>query len=366
MKNWLNNKIVIILLHVAGWLLFMSVPYLMRPDHFQDRLQDQLLFRFIYFDKWNLVNYAFLAAVFYANIYLLIPRLLNRSRIGWYMLCLIGILGISFLIANSKPYIVVTRMLPPAEAIHRRPPPQDFPRLRINHRPPVVPALTTVFFILTFSSAYRFFLDKISLTQRQQILQTEHLKSELGFLRSQISPHFIFNTLNSAVALTRTNMDQVEPTLIKLSGLMRYMLYDAVHAQVPLNQEVEYLDSYIDLQQLRFGDKVKISFEKSGSLFGYGIEPMLLIPFVENAFKHGLHNIQNPAIEIILKEHGGTLHFSVKNRYSIKVGHLKVEHSGIGLSNVRKRLALLYEFKHKLQILQTAEWYEVHLNLQLK
>jgi sensor histidine kinase YesM len=144
------------------------------------------------------------------------------------------------------------------------------------------------------------------------------------------------------------------------------MLYNADDEKVPLTHEVEYLESYIDLQKIRFGEDVDIKFTRSGVFFGHGIEPMLLIPFVENAFKHGIGRIDNPAIFIELSEENGMLNFSVRNKFNAAAEEVHDKNSGIGLANVRKRLSLLYDDKYRLDINAGNEWFEVHLNLVLK
>ena len=153
-------------------------------------------------------------------------------------------------------------------------------------------------FILACSTAYKTIRDKIISDQLVKEKETENLKTELSLLRSQVSPHFMFNVLNNMVALARKQSDQLEPSLIKLSSLMRYMLYETDEEKVSLEKETEYLQSYIDLQQQRFGKKVIINVTMCQADKMYDIEPMLLIPFVENAFKHGTGLIENAHIDI--------------------------------------------------------------------
>ncbi len=193
--------------------------------------------------------------------------------------------------------------------------------------------------------------------------QQERLKSELSFLRSQISPHFIFNILNSIVYLIRTKSDAAEPVTLKLSELMRYMLYDSEHSHIPLEKEISYLKNYIDLQKVRFEEDVEISFTTEGDATNQIIEPMLLIPFVENAFKHGVGMVINPIIDIDLKISEKTLSFTVKNKIAPETTLEKDESSGIGLKNVQRRLELLYPKTHQLAVKNDGEWFEIHLNL---
>jgi LytS/YehU family sensor histidine kinase len=262
---------------------------------------------------------------------------------------------------HISPEMLKENGLPP------RPGPGERVALKSAFIPPnVLPAFFLVVTVVAISTTYRFMIDRVKLNNIEQERRNEHLKSELTFLRSQISPHFIFNILNSAVSLSRINSDQLEPTLIKLSSLMRYMLYGADDEKVPLTQEIDYLESYIDLQKLRFGDDVPITFNRSGALFGHGIEPMLLIPFVENAFKHGVGEINNPSISVDVEVEDGTLHFRVVNRFNPDSREIKDPQSGIGLANVKKRLNLLYGENHTLDITEIDNLFEVHLKLLLK
>lgn len=194
--------------------------------------------------------------------------------------------------------------------------------------------------------------------------QSEALKSELAFLRSQINPHFIFNILNNIVALSRLKSKELEPTIMKLSSLMQYMLYESNESQVLLSHEADYLTSYIDLQKQRFGKRLKINFDVDIEDDRHTIEPMLLIPFVENAFKHGMGLVPDPEIDISLKVSGNELLFEVKNKF-IEDDDAKDKLSGIGLSNVKRRLELLYGPNQELKINKQQDWFTVSLRLNL-
>jgi LytS/YehU family sensor histidine kinase len=195
--------------------------------------------------------------------------------------------------------------------------------------------------------------------------ETENLKTELSLLRSQVSPHFMFNVLNNMVALARKKSDLLEPSLIKLSSLMRYMLYEADEDRVPLEKEAEYLKSYIDLQQQRFGNQVRVNVELKPADRDYEIEPMLLIPFVENAFKHGTGMIEQAAIDIVMEAKDNLLRFSVSNRFNPASEEVRDKTSGIGLTNVKRRLNLLYGKKHELRIHKEGDQFSADLTIQL-
>lgn len=220
---------------------------------------------------------------------------------------------------------------------------------------------------LIASTIYRLIIDKIKHDRRQKEIIAEQLSIKLKFLRSQISPHFIFNVLTNLVSLARKKSEQLEPSLIMLSDLMRYMLYESDEQRVPLSKEVEYLKSYIELQRLRFGHDVLIDvdiqlLEKD---LQRTIEPMLLIPFVENAFKHGM-GVDESFIQVHLTANNGKLEFDVKNKFNDDVNESKDASSGIGLENVQSRLALLYPKEHNLNVKKENNLFHIHLTLQLK
>jgi len=171
--------------------------------------------------------------------------------------------------------------------------------------------------------------------------------------------------LNNMVALARKKSDLLEPSLIKLSALMRYMLYETDGEKVSLEKEVEYLQSYIDLQQQRFGSKLELLVNLDAGKAPVYIEPMLLIPFVENAFKHGTGIIEHPKIEVHLKVLENKLYFFVCNKFMLNQLEPKDKTSGIGLVNVKRRLELLYPNMHQLELLQKDSLFTATLNLNL-
>ncbi len=177
----------------------------------------------------------------------------------------------------------------------------------------------------------------------------------------------MFNVLNTLVSLARKKSDMMEPSLIQLSHLMRYMLYESNDERISLEKEVEYLRSYIDLQLLRFGDDLDIQVNIGQDLEGYEIEPMLLISFVENAFKHGIGMVPNPFIKIMLEiDHSKNwLEFEVQNSMDFS-GGTRDKSSGIGLANMRRRLDLLYNGSYKLETVQNDDTFVSRLKLLLK
>jgi len=184
----------------------------------------------------------------------------------------------------------------------------------------------------------------------------------LNFLKTQINPHFFFNTLNNLYSLALNRSEQTPEVILKLSDLMSYMLYESNEAKVSLEKEINYLQNYLDLEKLRFGRRLTINFEIEGQMEGVSIPPMILILFVENCFKHGLKdNIDQVSIDIALKVKSGYLFFSIKNPVSAHIASTGV--SGIGLKNVKRRLDLLFKTNYDLNIVNDRQEYTVSLKM---
>ncbi len=191
-------------------------------------------------------------------------------------------------------------------------------------------------------------------------------EAELKLLRSQINPHFLFNTLNNLYGLTLEKSDLAPELVLKLSDLMDYMLYRCNNPTVELKNELKHLSNYIEIERIRYGEKLKVNFESKGDPNELVIAPMLLLAFFENAFKHGVSKqIHNPFVSISLTIENETIHLNVKN--SVNPNSKKNEEytQGIGLKNVQKRLELLYPEKHKLNIIPGDEEFEIDLHLEL-
>jgi LytS/YehU family sensor histidine kinase len=214
------------------------------------------------------------------------------------------------------------------------------------------------------SIIFRLISDRIRMERLQKEAKAERLASELKYLRSQVSPHFLFNTMTNLVSLARQQSTLLEPSLIKLSDLLRYMLYDSSRDKIAVSDELEQMKNYLSLQQLRFGDEVDIEAIMPDTDKGLFIEPMLLIPFVENAFKHGIALLEKPFISIKIEIVEQKLIFIVRNNYNSE-NRSKDKDSGIGLANVRNRLELLYPGKHLLSITEEDNIFTAQLNLNL-
>jgi sensor histidine kinase YesM len=198
---------------------------------------------------------------------------------------------------------------------------------------------------------------------KRELIETQ-LTTELNFLKSQINPHFLFNTLNNLFAMAQqAGNDKLATGVFKLSGLMRYVIYDSSVSKVPLEKEIAYINDFIGLSKLRFTeDELKVVFTVDGNVKDALITPMILIPFVENAFKHGV-KIENPSlINISLSVAAGTITFECTNTLYHILRQTEGQ-PGIGLENVKRRLDLCYPGKHRLEIINTGESYKIHLVL---
>lgn len=330
---------------MLAWSLVLTLPLWFSPPFDTPRPVDGG----IDFQSIVLIQNLFWVVVFYLNAYVFLP-LLNKKRILLYILAhatsLTIILLASYFITRQATLSINNR--------------GDVLALHPNPGFLVIPYT----FVVAISTSYRLILDRIRTKNLLKEKETESLRSELSLLRSQVSPHFMFNVLNSMVALARKKED-LEPSLLRLSSLMRYMVYSSNEDKVPLQKELEYLRSYMELQMLRFQDGIDVSYTVDNDSTGdCRIEPMILIPFVENAFKHGAATIDEPSIIIRLQiSPNNLLHLHVQNKYSANPH--EDEASGIGLDNVRKRLALSYPKKHSLNIRNESMFFHVELELDL-
>ncbi|MES1224150.1 MAG: histidine kinase [Bacteroidota bacterium] len=336
----ISSKWIRIGLHIIAWAIVLSLPYLLRNEERQSHPDD------VGFFILNTVTGFLWVGVFYLNASVLVPRYINTKNYLLFTLSVIAVFCVAMMI-----HLWLFSLL-----IHSRP---------VSIPPSIKFNLPTFILTIAVSTTYKILVDKARQDKLLQDKQEQNLKTEVSFLRSQISPHFIFNVLNNMVALVRTKSDELEPTIMKLSSLMQYMLYETDEEKVSLDSEITYIKNYIELQRQRFGAKVVITADFVNPNGHYEIEPMLLIPFVENAFKHGVGFIQRPEINIRLTLKDNVLHFFVRNKYNPDGDEIKDKTSGIGLANVTRRLNLLYPDKHTLLINKTDIYFETELTLSL-
>lgn len=344
-KAWYSKKWMTVCIHAVAWIVLFSLPALLRQSHNPNDVStpkpgvSDAMFII------SIVNEAMLIVLFYLNALVLIPRLLYKKKYPLYAFAIIFYYAL---------YVVALWALW-----------KNFTKMNFSFEAHLVVSIFVIVFILACSTAYKTIMDKFIQDNLAKAKETEHLKTELSLLRSQASPHFMFNVLNNMVALARKHSAELEPSLIKFSSLMRYMLYETDEEKVSLESEADYLQSYIDLQQQRLSKKVAVTVNICNGDKTYEIDPMLLIPFVENAFKHGTGFIEDPHIDIELKAKDNILYFRVSNKYDPASQQVKDRASGIGLANVRRRLDLLHRGKYKLDITRENSVFTVSLQINL-
>lgn len=345
----MNRQTQSILLHITGCLVFLSMPLLFSPESLSLRsyLTNPPTQR-------DLVAYALILVTFYGNFYGAIPHLYFRRKYALFGLFNLGCFAlITFLPPLLRPH------QPPGGPAPFGPPPHpgNFPG-----PPPPFLDLTQhipLFLLVVFLALL------LKIRQRWKQTEEEKIQAELSYLKTQINPHFLFNTLNSIYALALEKSDQAPAAIVKLSEMMRYVLHETGKEEIALEKEIAYITSYIELQQARFDGSLRSVFTVTGRPEGKKIVPLLLIPFVENAFKYGVNAEENSDIRIQIDIRADKLQLQVINN-KVTVHQPDPAHSGLGIGNTRRRLQILYPGKHSLQITDTKQDFAVSLTLSLK
>ncbi|MCR5130028.1 MAG: histidine kinase [Prevotella sp.] len=228
-----------------------------------------------------------------------------------------------------------------------------------------VDIMNTVLLILLFGMniGVKLFFKSDKDKQEMKELQKKNLEQQLEYLKYQINPHFFMNTLNNIHALVDIEPEQAKATIVDLSHLMRYVLYEGSNELVPLGRDIDFMQNYISLMRLRYSDKVKINVNLPEAIPDYQIPPMMLITFVENAFKHGVSYKKDSFIDIDIKIEDERLHFCCKNSKNKRAEETTPHEGGVGLTNVKQRLDLLFGEDYKLDIDDADETYTVNLNI---
>jgi sensor histidine kinase YesM len=299
----------------------------------------------------------------YALIYYQVPELLYKKR---YIL-----FAISFLI-SSYIFAVISRLtvVYAVEEIIR---PKPF------NQEPVVEILTDIYALydryllgIYFPALVMWMLKLIKeqVYKKSEIeqLEKEKVSAELSFFKAQIHPHFLFNTLNNLYVLTLQKSDNASETVLKLSEMLDYMLYQCNDDRVTIDKEIKLIENYIDLEQLRYGERLKLNFNKTIDNPKTQIAPLILVSLIENAFKHGASGaIKNPHINIDIKVEKEQLFFSVYNTKAKLEQEDKTNFKeGIGINNTKSQLQLLYPNKHNLEIIDEELSYQVKLHIDLQ
>jgi hypothetical protein len=331
------------------------------------------------------------AMIFYISYLWLIPKLLFRGK-KWkfYLIMIALILGLyvvqeaisrNFLSnwefaekSRTNKNASVKKMLPPPPSSNHqvdsafiRPNPGQKPnkkKFRYPHRFDIYNYLFTSILIAGFSLGLRMSVKYNENEKKRKELEKEKLSSELALLKNQVSPHFFFNTLNNIYSLIEINTKEAQDAVLHLSKLMRYLLYESEKGDIKLSSEIAFMKNYIDLMKLRLSDRVKLSYSFPEEYHDFSIPPLIYIPFIENAFKHGVSYREKSFIEISFKIKGSEIEFICRN--SVAPKKEETTESGIGLENARRRLRLIFPQTHKLEINQNNNIFEVLLTIQIK
>lgn len=343
--------------------------------------------------EWTLiflfwVNNIPIFILFLVNNNFLLPRLLLRHKTWQYINVVVVSLVLTMAVSNAINHLFHEHYAMPhkkerikeiRESQGFAPPPKPDNRVmpyERGRRPPLPPGITWRHFgpmlaplllgimTLVANIAIKLFFRSIKDKERMKELETHNLQSELQYLKHQVNPHFFMNTLNNIHALVDIDSERAKETIVELSKLMRYMLYETDRKYISLVKEVEFLNNYVKLMQIRYPDDIlKITLDMPDDVKHIVIPPLMFISFVENAFKHGVSYRMPSEIRVSIKVDGEVISFECTNTVS---GQISDQHHGIGLTNVKKRLQLLYEDDYSLSINDDNNLFEVRMILPTK
>jgi two-component system LytT family sensor kinase len=362
MKSFFTGNKIKILLHLLAWAIILGIPL-----YFFKRWEVGKDFIWVYYIG-NTIN----GIIFYSNYLVLVPKFFFGNRNYRYYLSVVFLLTFLYFISDrsnelifkyvpgrdrteeiTKPKTEGNAMAPPKPDEHFGRPP--FREMHLFNY------MFTSLFLVFFSLGMRV-LERHSQTEKlQKELEKEKLNSELAFLKNQVSPHFFFNTLNNIYSLISINAEDSQKAVLRLSKLMRYLLYDSEHGNTKLSNEIDFMNNYIDLMKLRMSSKISLAVVFPEKYDDINIPPLIFIPFIENAFKHGISHREKSFIDISMTTEKDSILFRCANSVIKAREENESAHSGIGLENVTKRLNLLFPGKHKLKIKRSESEYEVEL-----
>ncbi|MCB0475284.1 MAG: histidine kinase [Flavobacteriaceae bacterium] len=317
-----------VIYHIIFWIVYFLFNFIRWGSYFDD---------YVYSLKSNLVEFPLHILIVYFNIYYLIPKfILSKKYISYFVYMALSLALIYVLRTGLNYYLVTENIWPEAEGVHMA--------FTFNH---IVAVVLGEVYVIAFVSAIKLTIDWSYEKVKNERLKKAQLQSELNFLKTQIQPHFFFNTLNNLYALAMQQSDKTPEVILKLSEIMQYVLYDVKESAISLLKEINYIYTYLELEKLRYGETIKSNLTINGNIDSIAIPPLLFLPFIENCFKHGTKNNDNIIVDINFKKKKNSLVFKVHNNF--KAGGNKVVKHGIGIENVKKRLQLLYNNKYKLK-----------------
>nr|WP_255749309.1 histidine kinase [Gramella crocea] len=340
--QWHRGKII--LLHLLAWLALGVVNYL--PDFL-------ILGTYTYGFPLTYIGYLVL---FYFNYLFLVPQFLLKQRINFYVITAVLLVTISVLFGY-----LMEPLTSPLHILR-----DSFSSLEISPLFKILTIMRIVVINLAFliaGTTIRLYKEWVKNRIREKEVEQQKALSELEFLKNQLNPHFLFNSLNSIYSLAQKKSPYTPEAIIALSELMRYMLYETNHHIVLLEKELNYIRRYIQLQRLRLMDSTGVNLQIRGEIANQKIKPLILISFIENAFKHGINEKGNSVVKIQIKVNNNQLNFYCSN--FLKSQQSRNNFSGIGLTNSKKRLELLYPNAHTFEVIEGEGNFIVNLSLNL-
>lgn len=363
MNRVTQKKATWIIIHILIWAVLLALPVYSAG-------------RFSMGSNFLLTYYAFItinALIFYTNYLVLVPWLFfQKKKYRYYVAAAIFVFCFYFIsdYANEKVFSYISINNNPEQlnlaqnqGRRLRAPGMFLPRFIVAlPKANLIGYMSSSLFMVFISLGLRVFERQSKIEKMQENMEKAKLSAELAFLKNQISPHFFFNTLNNIYSLIGINAEDSQKAVLKLSKLMRYLLYESEHGNVQLSNEIDFMKNYIDLMKLRMSEKVSLNIGFPKRYDDVFIPPLLFIPFIENAFKHGISNRSKSFIHIALASSEKIMEFTCTN--SVAKGGTADKQPGIGLENVTKRLNLLFPRKHDLVISRDNDKFEVRLTIK--
>jgi len=319
--------------HVLFWLVYFTLNVARWGYYYND---------YWYSLQSNLVEFPIYIALVYFNLYFLLRRFIPGNLYVYIGLLFLSILGASVLKILLIYTLVTTEIYKEASI-------KQEGLFNLNY---LVAVFIGELYVVGLTMAVKLTIDWVQSEKKSKELEQRNMQTELSMLRAKMQPHFFFNTLNNLYALTLDKSDQAPETVLKLSELMSYVVYEGKKSKVSLMQELEHLQNYLNLERLRYDNRLDVTFDISGDLGGHQIPPLILVTFLENAFKHGSSDKRgNISIKIQLQVANNKLHYEVENDYRASSKPMNGESPhGIGIENTRRRLDLVYGDNYNLDI----------------
>lgn len=340
LKKYFNNRII---RHLLFWLVNISVSTL-QVGLYTNQYQEQLFV--------EVMHLPIILSATYFTLYFLIPKFLLKKRYSQFFIILLGSALIVGLLDRANSYYIIRPLVFPGE-----------PRLTGSFGVKYFSAIINNYYIIAFASAIKLFMLWYQNQKVKQDLLQEKMRAELKYLKAQIHPHFLFNTLNNLYVLIKKKSESAPDLLLKLSDLLRYMLYECNADFAYLEKEIEIINNYLDLEKIRYGSQLKVEFVINGDIKGLSIPPLIMLPFIENSFKHGIsRSLKNLFLSIKIEVADGKLTCSITNSKDNEVNDERPAYTdGIGIKNVKRRLELIYPECHELKIENKTDEFKVEL-----